>query len=119
MSQHTTREAAALPDEFASLKVLSVELVADTDGTPYVALHRAVQQHGPDRWAIRTSFGNVLGKNGIFVCEPRPSGRNAEFLAEYRFDTVAEALDAWRWHLKLEGDAYRGYTVHDTYGAAA
>lgn len=97
---------------FEGLKVLRLELVADAEGAPYVSLERAPRAGGQDQWTIRRTFGGVLGKTGIFEYEPRPAGRSDEHLANCRFDTVAEALEAWRTHLRaFAGDDYREFTV--------
>lgn len=99
----------------AGLKILRLELVADEEGIAYVTLEREKLPGGPDQWTIRRTLGGALGKNGIFEYEPRPAGRNEEFLANCRFDTVAEALEVGRTHLRhFAGDSYRGYTVSGT-----
>lgn len=50
------------------------------------------QRKGPDLWAIR-SGGNVLGKDGEFCIEPMPSSRTDEFLQEYRWPSLDEAIE--------------------------
>lgn len=65
------------------------------DGLVDVRLERCRQANGPDRWAIR-EWRFVLNKQGQWEREPdKPAGRNAEFLARCRFDTVREALGFW------------------------
>lgn len=43
-------------------------------------------------WAIR-SGSSVLGKDGQWIIEPRPSVRDAEFYAQYRFETLDAAVN--------------------------
>lgn len=95
---------SALQD-FPDLKVLSLELVANENGTPYVTLERVSQRDGPERWAVRRD-GSALGRDGYFTYEPRPSARDEAFYANYRFPTVAEAIGVWRFHLSLEIEPY-------------
>jgi hypothetical protein len=100
----------ATKDEFAGLKVLSVELVPDGRGGALVTLERAPQRDGPDRWAIRRG-GNALGRDGEFEYEPLPSSRTEKFYRKYRFATVEEALKIWRKHLRLFPGDYSAYQV--------
>lgn len=97
-------------NEFAGLKVLTVELASDDRGVPFVTLERAVQRDGPDRWAVRRS-GHVLGRDGDFAYEPLPSSRDTQFYERYRFATVAEAIDVWREHLRNFGTDYSFYRI--------
>ena len=94
--------------------MLSLELVADAEGAPYVILERAPQSDGgADLWAVRRTFGGVLSRDGLFEYEPRTAGRSDEHLARCRFNSVAEALNAWRTHMRMyAGDDYLGYTVN-------
>jgi hypothetical protein len=97
-------------NEFAGLKVLTVELASDATGVPFVTLERAVQRGGPDRWAVRRS-GHVLGRDGDFTYEPLPSSRVERFYKRYRFATVAEAIKVWREHLRNFGADYSCYRI--------
>jgi hypothetical protein len=45
----------------------------------------------PVRWAVRCG-NSCMGKtDGVFIYEPRPSSRDDEYFAEYRFATIQEA----------------------------
>lgn len=64
-----------------------------TEGFDGVKVERAQQMEGPAKWAVRRS-GNVLSRSGEWDWEPTPSSRTHEWLAEHRFDTASEAIDA-------------------------
>ncbi|MFW6024845.1 MAG: 5' nucleotidase, NT5C type [Candidatus Woesearchaeota archaeon] len=53
----------------------------------------------PDKYAV--IYGrNCMSKNGDFVMEPMPSTRTEDFLKEYRFDSVEEAMETFFSHYK-------------------
>lgn len=47
-----------------------------------------------EKWAVRRR-GSCLSKTGEWSWEPRPSERDETFYCGYRFDTLAEAVDAY------------------------
>ncbi|KWU24783.1 hypothetical protein [Burkholderia cenocepacia] len=92
------------------LNILTVELARESDGSLMVTLERARRRGHPDRWAVR-KFGSALSVDGSFEYEPMPSSRDDAFYARCRFDTVANALEAWRLHVALEKPFYDEYRI--------
>jgi hypothetical protein len=51
-------------------------------------------------WAVRTTGGLAMSKEGNFSYEPMPSNRDDEFLKHYRFSSPKEAISAWyKYHV--------------------
>lgn len=63
-------------------------------GASAVSLDRQNQIDGSDLWAVRRR-GYVLNREGDFEYEPIPSGRDEEFLARCRFESIEEAVEMW------------------------
>ena len=94
----------------AGLNVMSVELARESNGSTLVTLERARRREHPDRWAVR-KFGSALNRDGEFEFEPMPSSRDDAFFARCRFDTVEQALSAWRLQVVLEKVEYEQYRI--------
>ncbi len=60
-----------------------------------VRIEAAKQGDGRVLWKVR-KHGSVLTKNGEWEWEPRPSGRDDEFLSRCRFETPEKALACLR-----------------------
>lgn len=59
----------------------------------------------PEAWAI-VSSNSVLMRDGMWVIEPRPSSRDAEFLSETRWPTAREAIAFAREHMAANPTGY-------------
>lgn len=70
-------------------------LVSDRPYADEIRIERARQLEGPPMWAVRLN-GNCLNQQGEWEWEPRPSSRDAQFLARCRFDTAKAAIAAAR-----------------------
>lgn len=57
-------------------------------------IKRMGQREGADKWAAYMRPGVVVGRSGTQTYEPQPSSRTDEYLAEFRFDTPADAINA-------------------------
>lgn len=59
----------------------------------HITVERTIQKDGSHRWAVR-SDGNVLNHKGEWAWEPMPSSRGSQWLTDFRFDSLRDALDA-------------------------
>jgi len=58
-----------------------------------------VVNRGKGKWAV-TYYGDVLDVDGTeFYSEPSPSNRDDDFLAKHRFDSVKDAVAAYRKYM--------------------
>lgn len=78
-----------------------VEGYDDPVGPPTIVRHTSPFYEGI-KWGVKWR-GRNLGKNGIWGWEPIPSSRTDTFYANYRFDSVEEALDALLFSTDKEG----------------
>lgn len=74
--------------------IVDAYILKEMDSRHRVKLVRTPHQGGV-RWAIRNSFGEVLGKDEWWIEEPSPSNRDEAFFQKYRWDTAEEALKYW------------------------
>lgn len=58
-----------------------------------VRIKQARQRDGSAKWKIER-HGMVFGKDGEWDFEPMPSSRTDAWLAQYRFDSLGEAIQA-------------------------
>ena len=81
------------PNELLATEFMFPDHFNDTRGI-VATFHRSISPFYPgEKWAVRV--GSVcVGKNSA-IFEPSPSERDDAFYAEYRFDSIKEAVDAY------------------------
>lgn len=100
-----------LPEVTARVTHYEVSLLPDGDVNAY-EYAITVEYRGDGRWAV-WRMGECLGVDGVWVWEPRPSGRDADWVAAHRFglDTALDLAKAAAPHVTVNGrtaaDAYR------------
>lgn len=65
------------------------------------------QMDGSRKWVLKMHEW-VLGKDGEFHYEPRPSSRTEEFVNNTRFDSIDECYNFWKENVTEQKPLYVG-----------
>ena len=58
-----------------------------------IHVDQVMQQKGDPLWAIRSGSDLCLGKDGEWMVEPLASARDEEYIRNYRFSSINEAIN--------------------------